>query len=120
MTQGKTILLVDDSSRIRPLVREILKELNCQILEAGSAEEAMEVAASQSGALDLLLTDIAMPGISGLELAAELRRNHPRLKVLFMSGHLLPSATSADTYFIEKPFRPDTLLTQVRALLDTE
>lgn len=118
MNPARTILLVEDSDRIRPLVREILKDLNCQILEAAAAEEALRAAATHSGDIDLLLTDIAMPGMSGLELATELRRHYPRLQVLYMSGYMLPSATSTGMHFIEKPFRPDALVRKVRQILE--
>jgi CheY-like chemotaxis protein len=117
LTTGRMILLVDDSPRIRPLVREILRDLHCQILEAPTAEEALTIAATQGGNIDLLLTDIAMPGMSGLELATELRRSYPGLPVLYMSGYTLPAATSSGMHFIEKPFRPDALVRKVREIL---
>ena len=65
---GRTILLVDDSPRIRPLVLEILSDVNCSILEAENAEQALEVAESR-GPIDMLITDITMPGRNGMELA---------------------------------------------------
>jgi DNA-binding response OmpR family regulator len=117
LTSGNTILLVDDSPRILPLVRAILNELDCRIIEASTGDQALALAASQSSAIDLLLTDIAMPGISGIELAAQMRRHHPTLRVLFMSGYTLPSKSSNGVHYIEKPFRPDALLSKVRAVL---
>jgi two-component system, cell cycle sensor histidine kinase and response regulator CckA len=115
--QSRTILLVDDSPRIRPLVREILRSLNCHILEASTAEEALEVAAACGAKLDLLLTDITMPGMNGLELAAQLRQQYPEMRVLYMSGYTLSPMTNIDMHFIEKPFRPDALLNKVREVL---
>jgi CheY-like chemotaxis protein len=114
---GKVILLVDDSAKIRPLIREILSSLNCRVLEAQNAEDALEVAGASGESIDLLLTDVAMPGMNGLQLAAELRRSLPHMNVLCMSGHLLPSAPADGVHFIEKPFRADELIGKVQALL---
>jgi CheY-like chemotaxis protein len=111
---GWTILLVDDSSRIRPLVREILRDLQCRILEADGADQALELAAVAN--IDLLLTDITMPGMNGVELANTLRLRYPKMQVLYMSGYALPSLISKDMHFIEKPFQPDALLRKVRAM----
>src|ERR1017187_7200228 len=94
--QSRTILLVDDSPRIRPLVREILRNLNCHILEASTAEEALKIAAACGDGLDPLLTDITMPGMNGLELAAELRQRYPDMRVLYMSGYSLSPVTNLD------------------------
>lgn len=110
-----TILLVDDSHRIRPLVRAILGGLDCQIVEADSAEHALTLATAPEGRIDLLLTDITMPGMNGVELAHRLRERYPDLQVLYMSGYALP-AIGKDMHFIEKPFRPDALLEKVREL----
>jgi CheY-like chemotaxis protein len=109
---GRTILLVDDSPRIRPLVLEILSDVNCPILEAGDAEQALEVAES-NGPIDMLITDITMPGRNGMELARLLRQRYPGMLVLFMSGYTLPSAPAPGFQFIEKPFRPDALVRKV-------
>ncbi len=117
MSSAITILLVDDSPRIRPLVRAILSELKCQILEASTAERALEIAATSIEGIDLLLTDITMPGLSGLELGAQLQARRPALRVLYMSGYEVPATTGAGVGFIEKPFRPDALLNKVREML---
>ncbi|MBS1874398.1 MAG: response regulator [Acidobacteria bacterium] len=113
----RKILLVDDSPRIRPLVVEILSDLNCSILEAETAEQAMELAGSQTGDIHLLITDITMPGKNGLELATLLRERYPMMQVLYMSGYTLPSAPVQGFQFIEKPFRPETLVKKVLEML---
>jgi CheY-like chemotaxis protein len=114
---GRTILLVEDSSRIRRLVRDILIGLGWEILEASTAEEAVTIAAASLAPIDLLLTDLEMPGMSGLELAGELRGRFPAMKVLCMSGHVLPAVPLDDVHFIEKPFLPHALLAKVRQLV---
>ena len=114
----RTILLVDDSHRIRPLVRAILADLDCQILEADGADQALELAAGPGTRIDLLLTDITMPGMSGVELAARLRLSFPNVQVLYMSGYALPSLITKEMHFIEKPFRPDALLAKVREMFE--
>lgn len=114
---SRTILLVDDSPRIRPLVREILRTLNCRILEASTAEEALQTADVSGSSPDLLLTDITMPGMNGLELATRLRCRFPAMRVLYMSGYSLSPVTNLDAHFIEKPFRPDALLSKIREIL---
>ena len=110
---GRTVLIVEDATRIRMLVRAILAETGWTLLEASSAEEALAI----NSAVDLLLTDLRLPGMNGLDLAQELRRRNPKLKVLCMSGVLLPVATHDDIHFIEKPFQPQTLLDKARELL---
>ncbi len=117
MNADCTILLVDDTPKIRPLVRGILSELECVILEAGSGETALETASTHSGRIDLLLTDLSMPGMNGLELASKLRQIRPGVKVLCMSGQMLPATPVEDVHFIEKPFLPDALLSKVQHLL---
>jgi CheY-like chemotaxis protein len=114
---ARTILLVDDSHRIRPLVREILRDLNCRVLEADGATQALGIAGPDT-TIDLLLTDITMPGMNGVELADQLRRHYPHLQVLYMSGYALPSLVTSDMHFIEKPFRPDALIKKVREIFE--
>jgi DNA-binding response OmpR family regulator len=113
-----SILLVEDSQRIRALVRAILGSLATPVVEADSGEAALALADANSDCFDLLITDVALPGMSGLELAKRLRQRHPDLPVLCMSGHTLPSDPSGDVHFIEKPFRPEVFLARVRDLLE--
>jgi DNA-binding response OmpR family regulator len=112
-----SILLVEDSERIRTLVRAILSAVPSPLIEADSAEGALALIESDSDRFELLITDLAMPGLSGLELATRLRARNPDLPVLCMSGHTLPSGAAEGIHFIEKPFRPDEFLLKVRGLL---
>jgi CheY-like chemotaxis protein len=84
-----TILLVDDEPDIRSLVRDVLGPQGYRILEAGDADEALRVAHGHGEPIDLLLTDVVMPGMHGHELAARLLAQRPELKVLYMSGFAL-------------------------------
>ena len=86
--QGSTtILLVEDESSLRKLTGNTLKEAGYKVLEAGEAFQAMELAKEFDGTIDLLLTDVVMPGLSGRELAEKLRPERPEMRVLYISGY---------------------------------
>lgn len=112
-----SILLVEDSDRIRSLVRAILSSVPSAIVEADSAEGALALVEANEARFELLITDFAMPGLSGLDLASRLRERFPDLRVLCMSGHRLPASAANGIHFIEKPFRPDQLMAKVQQLL---
>jgi len=120
---SETILLVEDEAPVRDLTRRCLEQRGYSVLQAASAEDALELLAKHSGRLDLLLTDVVMPGASGPELATRLTAERPDLHVLFVSGYPDDSPASAGvleggTAFLQKPFTPDTLARKVRAVLD--
>ena len=125
LRQGsETILLVEDDSGVRNLVRHELVKTGYQVIEAKNGVEACLTATQQSYHVDLLLTDVVMPGMNGRELAQHLSVIKPNLRVLFMSGYLddISVNSSMDphrTTFLQKPFTPDLLLRTVRALLDS-
>src|SRR6185369_10653140 len=119
---SETILLVEDEDALRTLVREVLRSAGYTVLEAGSGEEAMSVIDKFPGTVALLVTDMIMPGISGLVLADRLRDSRPELKVLYISGYtenLLDGhgPLNADTAFLQKPFAPAALTRMVGQLL---
>jgi two-component system, cell cycle sensor histidine kinase and response regulator CckA len=123
-TKGsETILVVEDSSLVRPLVSRVLKPLGYTVLLTASAEEALQVARDYSGKIDLLLTDVVLPGKNGRELAEELLADFPAMKVLYTSGypadmvvrHGIEGGTVA---FIEKPYMPADLARKVRETID--
>lgn len=97
------------------LVRAILAETGWTLLEVSSAEEAL----ANDQPVDLLVTDLNLPGMNGLDLAHQMRDRTPELKVLCMSGNLLPSASHNDIHFIQKPFPPQALLDKARRLLNS-
>jgi CheY-like chemotaxis protein len=117
----KKILLVDDDSDVRTVVRDALEESGYQIWEASDGSEAMNIWKTKASQIDLLLTDMAMPGdLNGRQLADRLRRERPGLKVVFMSGHILDMAGNIQSCgcFLQKPFSPENLAEIVRSHLD--
>ena len=119
----ETILLVEDEAGIRALVRKILKRERYNVLEAGSAEEASTVAGAFDGRIDLLLTDVMLPGIGGRELAEGLRESLPDLSVLYVSGFTDDESVRAGGFppgskFLQKPFTLSALVAKVRESLE--
>jgi CheY-like chemotaxis protein len=119
---GETLLLVEDEEPLREVVRSLLTRHGYDVLVAASGVAAIDVAAAHPGPIDLLVSDLVMPGIQGRELAREIRRSRPRVKVLYMSGYAPDGATQGDesepaTAFLAKPFPGATLLRQCRELL---
>jgi CheY-like chemotaxis protein len=120
---SETVLAVDDDPSIRDLLAEVLRPLGYKVLFAANGEEALTLAASHQENIDLLLTDVMLPGIKGQELAKQLLHSCPGVNVLFMSGYLCPSMAHSESdqrfeAFIQKPFAPNALLRKIRNLLD--
>jgi PAS domain S-box-containing protein len=122
---AETVLLVEDDEAVRHVARATLRLQGYEVLDAQTGEDGRRLAAEYLHGIDLVLTDVIMPGLDGPSLVAELRMTRPFLKALFMSGYaegamiqhgLLPTGTS----FLEKPFTPAQLLRKMRAVLDTE
>jgi PAS domain S-box-containing protein len=118
----ETILLVEDEAGIRALVRKILRRENYHVLEAGGAGEAMAMAASVAGRIDLLVTDVMLPAASGRELAEQLRAAKPDLKVLYISGYtdddaVRTGAIPPGSKFLQKPFTLGALVGKVKESL---
>jgi CheY-like chemotaxis protein len=121
LTGDETILLVEDSDSLRELFRSSLETLGYSVLEAANADHARQVAGSADG-IDLLLTDLIMPGMSGRELADSLRQIRPDLKVLYMSGYAQetlkqPDVTGPGIHFLQKPFSTVELGRKIRQAL---
>lgn len=118
----ETILVVEDEPTVRQLAVRILRDYGYTVFEAGNGHEAQQVVALLAGApVHLLLTDLVMPGMSGVELATWFQMRYPDARILFMSGYArqLPDGIENPTIaFLQKPFSSHTLLTQVRRLLD--
>ena len=117
----KKILLVDDDSDVRTVVRDVLEVSGYQIWEASDGLEALNIWKTQASQIDLLLADMAMPGsLNGRQLADRLRREQPGLKVIFMSGHIpnLALKTQFHGCFLQKPFSPEGLAEIVRSNLN--
>ena len=113
----ETILVVDDESGIRELIRKILSREGYRVLEAGSAEDAQTAVRGQQ--IDLLITDVMLPGINGPELARRMQQTTPRLKALFISGHTGSAIIPPGAAFLAKPFTLAALLEKVRQTLNS-
>jgi CheY-like chemotaxis protein len=114
----ETILLVEDEPAIRGLLVAALTRAGYRVLEARNGAEAIGVFDAESGAVDLLLTDVNMPYVSGTTLADELCGRRPSLKRLYISGYLENANLTGGAPFLAKPFVRDDLLKAVRGVLD--
>jgi signal transduction histidine kinase/ActR/RegA family two-component response regulator len=120
-----TILVVEDEPQTRKLVIKILTQAGYRVLEAADAEQALSLTEDQLMEVDLLLTDVVMPGVSGPQLAAHLLQQYPAWRVLFMSGYAGEEIArhglgGADAPLLPKPFKPVDLTEQVKKLLERD
>jgi PAS domain S-box-containing protein len=116
----ETVLVVDDEEDVRRLLVDVIRIGAYRVLEARDGEHALEVAANHTGTVELLLTDLVMPRLTGMELADRLRERHPDLKVLFMSGYAEREhlrELHPNEQFIPKPFLPAELFRRVNDFL---
>jgi PAS domain S-box-containing protein len=116
------VLLVEDEPRVRSFCADVLQSAGYRVLEAGSGEEAMKLAVSGVGPIELLLTDVVLPGMNGRVVAERLLTLRPELKVLYMSGYtddmvVRTGVVAGGTAFLQKPFTAESLLQRVRAVL---
>jgi PAS domain S-box-containing protein len=121
---SETILLVDDEEGVRKLVFAVLKSNGYDVLEAGNGATALVSYEKNAHKIDLVLTDVVMPQMSGFELGKTLATRAPALKILYMSGYRDNAAAvpggEAPRAFLHKPFTPAALLAKVREVLDAE
>jgi CheY-like chemotaxis protein len=120
---SETLLLVEDDVMVRTLAVEALRLKGYRVLEASDGREALAIAQQQKDSIDLVITDVVMPRMTGRELAERLTTLHPQLRVLFMSGYpgsLIDQHGLLERGFdlLEKPFTPGALITRVRQTLD--
>jgi two-component system cell cycle sensor histidine kinase/response regulator CckA len=118
----ETILVAEDENILRQVICLLLQAYGYKVLEAYSGKEALKIGEEFEGPIHLLLTDVVMPGMNGIELASRLQKRHPEMRVFYMSGHiesalirhgLLESASP----FIQKPCRTITLIKKVHEFL---
>jgi DNA-binding response OmpR family regulator len=118
-------LLVEDEELVRNLAHMVLQHQGYRVLVAGLGAEAQRLASEHPGPIELLVTDVVMPGMSGRQLAQELAHSRPKMKVLYLSGYT-PDAVGRhgvfenQTVLLQKPFTPDELAQKVRNVLDNE
>jgi CheY-like chemotaxis protein len=120
--ESATVLVVDDDPIILDLVKEQISAYGYQTIVVSNGEDALQVA-SQETKIDLLLTDIMMPMMNGVDLAKQFVANYPETKVLFMSGYICPSIANygiqdSEHAFLQKPFTQNTLISKMRKVLD--
>jgi signal transduction histidine kinase/ActR/RegA family two-component response regulator len=121
--KGETVLVVEDEPSVRRFTTSLLERIGYHVISCESGEQALELAMDYSGPIDLLLTDVVMPGLQGPELANDLLESRPEACVLFVSGYaeperLLELSLTETRAFMPKPFSTDALAQQVRSLLD--
>jgi two-component system cell cycle sensor histidine kinase/response regulator CckA len=122
---SETVLLVEDEESVRQLVRETLESKGYKVLEADNGEAALQIVSGYSGKIDMLITDVVMPGMSGRELSARLCASCPQTKVLYLSGYtedaiVHEGVINPDTAFLQKPFTLQMLSRKVREVLGNE
>jgi two-component system cell cycle sensor histidine kinase/response regulator CckA len=120
---SETVLLVEDDAMVRRLAEATLERAGYRVLTAPSGGDALRLAAGRDGAIDLVITDVVMPGMPGPELAQRLEASQPGLRVLYMSGYADDTmarhgVNEEHVSFLAKPFTPDELARRVREVLD--
>lgn len=115
----ETILVVEDEPGLRDFIRRVLVKQGYTVLQAPNGVEALALARAHSAPIDLLLTDVVMPKMSGVELAEKFVAEHPAVRVMFMSGYTdrLGVTVRAPANYLQKPFTSAVLLTRLRAEL---
>lgn len=118
----ETILLVEDEESVRQLVHDTLEAKGYKVVDAGNGDEGIRVAARYDGKIDLLITDVVMPGTGGRELAQQIVKSRPGTKVLYLSGYAEDAILSEGgienaTAFLQKPFTLQNLSRKVREVL---
>ena len=122
---NETILVVEDEDAVRALTRHGLTMLGYTVLEASRGEDAIRIARQHQGPIQLVVTDVVMPGMGGRQLVERLGRLRPGIKVLYLSGYtddavVRHGVLQADTAFLQKPFTPTALAQKVRLVLDSD
>ena len=118
----ETVLLVEDEESVRQLVRDTLLAKGYEVVEAGNGEAGLAASAVHSGKIDLVITDVVMPGLGGREMVERISTTRPEAKVLYLSGYTEDTIVSegsieSGTAFLQKPFTLQSLLRKVREVL---
>jgi CheY-like chemotaxis protein len=120
---AETILVVEDEAPVRKMVRGILSRLGYAVLEAADGQHALDLCGSHSNPIDLMVTDVVMPGMAGPDLARAVKILRPETRIIFMSGYtesamLQHELIEPDSNFLQKPFAPEEFALRVREVLD--
>ena len=121
--KGK-VLLVEDDDQVRSFVRMLLTNNGYRVLEASNGAEGLEIAEQNSADIDLLLSDMLLPELSGYDLAQKVLELRPQTKILFMTGYVEGEIvqrciSELGATFLDKPFQPNTLLTRVQEAIQS-
>jgi len=121
-TIKKTVLVADNDPLILSMIEQTLTPLGYDLLLASNGEEALTLMEKAESQVDLILTDVIMPGINGIDLAKQMISRNPEIRVMFMSGYLCPSIAhhgipDSEKAFVQKPFLPNTLIKKIRSVL---
>jgi CheY-like chemotaxis protein len=119
----ETVLLVEDDPAVRAVAQRSLLRFGYTVLSAENGDDALRLARDYQGRIHLLLTDIMMPGLNGLEVAKGVTRVRPGIRIFFMSGYadqdlVQQGLLDPETHLLQKPFTPQELGERVRAILD--
>ena len=122
--RGEVILVLEDEAAVLNLTRVLLERSGYRVLTASMPQEAMEIAAAHEGGIDLLITDVVMPEMSGRDFSDQLRTHYPEIKTLFMSGYTSNviahhGILDEGVHFIQKPFSLKDLAAKVREALES-
>jgi CheY-like chemotaxis protein len=120
---SETLLIAEDDDVLRALGARVLGSLGYKVLVARTGAEALQIVAEYDGAIDLIATDVVMPGMNGSHLVEKVLEARPGIRVLFMSGYtddevMRRGVIDGKTAFLQKPFTPDLLAHKVREVLD--
>lgn len=124
-TGSETVLVVEDEAPVRSLACRVLRRKGYKVLDAAGPAEALERFADYVGVIDVILSDVVMPGMNGPEFVGRFLARRPASRVLYISGYMAEDvqrrgALAADAWFLPKPFTPDQLALQIREVLDAD
>ena len=122
---SESILLIEDDDQLRKTIRRVLKSRGYTVIETNGSAEAIEYCETHPDHIDLVLSDMVMPGMSGPEAVQHIQHRRPHVRVLFMSGYsdhavFKDRTTQSQVNFIQKPFMPHDLALKLRHVLDSE
>ena len=122
---GRTILVVEDQTEVRHLISQLLTRGGFRTLEAGDGHEALALIDAFNTSISLAILDMVLPTMSGLDVAAELQRRHPEIKVLYLSGYAGSIAMDSiqrrsPELLLLKPFTEEGLLSRVNGMLEAD
>ena len=119
LTGTQTILMVDDEDLVLRMGETVLSAYGYRVLTANSGQKALEILAQSATPVDLVITDLVMPLMSGRELVEQIRQRSPHLRIMCTSGYVWTGSKQEEAFFLKKPFTTQDLLRQVKQALAT-